>query len=83
MDYVEAINDLINENYEIVVPAQVIEELERLKISLKQILREEEDLDSDTISLEEDLSEKEDILSERKRQEEELSKKFQKLLSEK
>lgn len=36
LDYVEAINDLINENYDIVVPAQVIEELERLKTKTKK-----------------------------------------------
>lgn len=36
LDYVEAINDLINEDYEIVVPVEVIEELERLKTKTKK-----------------------------------------------
>ena len=36
LDYVEAISDLINENYEIVAPIQVIAELERLKIKTKK-----------------------------------------------
>ena len=36
LDYVEELRDLINENYELVVPGQVIEELERLKIKAKK-----------------------------------------------
>jgi rRNA-processing protein FCF1 len=36
LDYVEEIRDLLNENYELVVPNQVIEELERLKIKAKK-----------------------------------------------
>lgn len=36
LDYVEEIGDLIDENYEIVVPSQVIEELNRLKIKAKK-----------------------------------------------
>ncbi len=36
LDYVEKIQDLVNENYELVVPMQVIEELERLKIKAKK-----------------------------------------------
>jgi rRNA-processing protein FCF1 len=36
MDYVEEIDKMINENYEIVVPLQVIEELERLKVKAKK-----------------------------------------------
>lgn len=36
MDYVEEIGNLIDENYEIVVPSQVIEELNRLKIKAKK-----------------------------------------------
>ena len=31
LDYIEAIRDLLNENYELVVPEQVIKELEKLK----------------------------------------------------
>lgn len=58
-------------------------ELERAKISLKQILRDEEDINGEITSLEKNLSEKEKILSGKRKQEEELSKKFQKLLSEK
>lgn len=58
-------------------------ELERLRISLKQVLREEEDLNSEVVVLSKNLSEKEKLLHQKKSQEEELSKKFQKLLSEK
>lgn len=36
LDYIEEIGDLIDENYEIVVPSQVIEELNRLKIKAKK-----------------------------------------------
>ena len=36
LDYVDELRDLINENYELVVPEQVIEELERLKIKAKK-----------------------------------------------
>ncbi len=36
LDYVEAIGDLINEGYDLVVPLQVVEELERLKVKTKK-----------------------------------------------
>ena len=36
LDYVELISNLINENYDIVVPIKVIEELERLSIKAKK-----------------------------------------------
>ena len=36
MDYVEEINHLLNEDYELVVPVQVINELKRLKLSTKK-----------------------------------------------
>ncbi|MBT4166085.1 PIN domain-containing protein [archaeon] len=36
LDYVEEISKLINEDYELVVPEKVIEELERLKIKTKK-----------------------------------------------
>jgi len=36
LDYEEEIQNLVNENYELVVPLQVIEELERLKIKTKK-----------------------------------------------
>lgn len=36
LDYTEEINNLISEGYELVVPLQVIEELERLKIKAKK-----------------------------------------------
>ena len=36
LDYTEKINNLISEGYELVVPIQVIEELERLKIKAKK-----------------------------------------------
>ncbi len=57
-------------------------ELERAKISLKQLSREEEDLNSDAADLREDINEKHELLEKRKEQEEELSRKFQKLISE-
>ena len=36
LDYVEKIRDLLNENYELIVPVQVVEELERLKQKAKK-----------------------------------------------
>jgi rRNA-processing protein FCF1 len=36
LDYIEEINNLVNEKYELVVPLQVIEELERLKTKAKK-----------------------------------------------
>ncbi|MEK6914261.1 MAG: PIN domain-containing protein [Nanoarchaeota archaeon] len=36
LDYVEEIDNMINEHYELVVPKQVIEELEKLKIKTKK-----------------------------------------------
>ena len=36
LDYVELISNLINENYELVVPNQIIEELKRLMIKAKK-----------------------------------------------
>ena len=36
MDYVEKINNLLNEKYDLVVPLQVVEELERLKVKTKK-----------------------------------------------
>lgn len=57
-------------------------ELERAKISLKQLAREEEDLDSDIKELKEDIEGRHELLEKKKHQEEELSKKFQKLISE-
>ena len=35
-DYVERINSLLNEDYELVVPYQVVEELKRLKVKAKK-----------------------------------------------
>ena len=36
LDYVEEIRDLLNEGYDLVVPVQVVEELERLKVKAKK-----------------------------------------------
>ena len=36
LDYVEEIGNLINENYDLIVPVKVVEELERLKIKTKK-----------------------------------------------
>jgi len=55
-------------------------ELERSKISLKQLLREEEDLDGEIRDLREDLDDREEILEEKNKQEEKLSKEFQQLI---
>jgi len=57
-------------------------EIERFKISLKQLLREEEDVKNDFLGIKKNFDEKQKILAEKKHQEEELSKKFQKLISE-
>ncbi len=55
-------------------------ELERSKISLKQLLREQEDLHEERSSLQKIINEKEKILEKKNKQEEELSKKFQQLI---
>ena len=57
-------------------------EVERVKMTLKQILINEQDLSEELSSLEDIIGEKEDILEKNKLQEEQLSKKFQKLISE-
>src|SRR3990172_3902136 len=57
-------------------------ELERAKISLKQLFREEEDLEGDIGDLKENIDEKHGLFEKKKHQEEELSRKFQKLISE-
>lgn len=57
-------------------------ELERAKISLRQLAREEQDFSDDVSSIKEIIKEKENLLEKRKKQEEELSKTFQKLISE-
>ncbi|MBI5803102.1 chromosome segregation protein SMC [Candidatus Pacearchaeota archaeon] len=58
-------------------------EFERLKISLKQILREEEDFSIELDEHKLSLQKKEDLLAEKREQDEELSKKFEKLILEK
>ena len=57
-------------------------ELERAKISLRQLTREEQDFSDDVLSIKSIIKEKENLLEKRKRQDEELSKTFQKLISE-
>ena len=57
-------------------------EIERLRIQIKQILRNEEDLAEELSSLTKILEEKEKILEKKKLQEEQLSKKFRELISE-
>jgi len=56
-------------------------ELERAKISLKQLSREEEDFAEDLNSNQEDYDEKETSLEEKREQEEELSRQFKSLIS--
>ncbi len=55
-------------------------ELERSKISLNQLKREEEDLTEEIKEIKQDFTEKEKLLENKKIQEEELSRKFRKLL---
>jgi chromosome segregation protein len=57
-------------------------ELERAKISLKQLLRDEEDLNSEYEAIKEEIEKKEELLEKKRKQEEELSERFQKLISE-
>jgi chromosome segregation protein len=56
-------------------------ELERSKISLKQLQREEEDLNSLLKESKEQISDKEELLEKKKKQEEELTEKFRKMIS--
>jgi len=57
-------------------------ELERSKISLKQLSRDEEDFNDELLIIKKNLNENEKLLQEKKKQEEELSKKFERLISE-
>lgn len=57
-------------------------EFERAKISLKQLLRDEKDLNEEIEEIKKNLNKKQEILGKKKKQEEELSKKFKKLFSE-
>jgi chromosome segregation protein len=56
-------------------------EAERMRASIKQVLRNEEDINEEINSLTDVLMEKEEILEKKKVQEEKLSEKFQKLIS--
>ncbi|MEK6913561.1 MAG: chromosome segregation SMC family protein [Nanoarchaeota archaeon] len=55
-------------------------ELERSKISLKQVLRDEEDLNALLKESKEQIHEKENLLEKKKKQEEELTEKFRKMI---
>jgi chromosome segregation protein len=57
-------------------------ELERSRISLKQLLREEVDIKEELSGLNKLINEKESFLEKKRKQEEELSKKFKKLIAE-
>ena len=57
-------------------------ELERAKISLKQLARDENDLNNEIKELKEDREDRQSLLQKKREQEEELSKKFNKLISE-
>lgn len=57
-------------------------ELERMRISLKQFLADEEDINEDVKTFRQIMEDKEGILEDKKQKEEELAKKFQKLISE-
>ena len=56
-------------------------ELERSKISLKQLIREEEDISEELNEYKKEFEEKEELLEEKRHQESELSKKFHELIS--
>jgi len=56
--------------------------LERAKVTLKQLLRDEEDLLVDLARVKKEISEKGNSLERKKKQEEELSEKFRKMISE-
>jgi len=58
-------------------------ELERSRISLKQLLREEEDLHEELSEIKKHIGGREELLEKKRKQEEELNKKFQALISEK
>jgi chromosome segregation protein len=57
-------------------------ELERFKISLKQLLRDEEDFSVLLKEVKKGMSERESLLERKKKQEQELTEKFQKMISE-
>ena len=57
-------------------------ELERSKVSLKQVIREEEDLALESETIKKGVREKETLLEKKKKQEEELAQKFQKFILE-
>lgn len=58
-------------------------ELERAKITLKQLIRDEEDFNQENKEISEETQRIETSLDKKRKQEEELSKKFEKLLAEK
>ncbi|MFA6974194.1 MAG: chromosome segregation SMC family protein [Parcubacteria group bacterium] len=57
-------------------------ELERSKISLKQLMREEEDLNEDIKSIKKEVNQREELLQQKKEQEEKLSRQFEKFIAE-
>jgi chromosome segregation protein len=56
-------------------------ELERSKIALKQLLREQEDLEEDLAVVRDQIKQKQDLLFKKRKQDEELAKKFKKLIA--
>ncbi len=56
-------------------------ELERSKIALNQLSRDEQDLSEELEAIKQDCEQREELLEEKREQEEELRKKFEKLLS--
>jgi chromosome segregation protein len=55
-------------------------ELERFRINLKQLLRDEEDFSTLLTEIKKEISEKENLLEKKKKQEQELTEKFQKMI---
>jgi len=57
-------------------------EIERFKITLKQLLRDEEDFSTSFKEVKKEIAEKESLLEKKKKQEQELTEKFQKMILE-
>jgi len=56
-------------------------EIERIEVSLKQVVRDEKEVNEELSSIQKSISEKEKTLKQKRDSEEELTKKFQKLIS--
>jgi len=59
-----------------------LREFERSKIALKQLMREEEDINEDTAKIKEQMNQKEELLNHKKKQDEELARKCKQIIEE-